>query len=208
MTLVADFAHHLFAPAATRNSEPWSDDIWRSHVRLQERSGADWHVTRRVPQADFRRSASAAHTFLEAVELAWLTCSMAPAAGHTQRMLTIPAMDANGFDIEAYFDGDAIRASFGGLEQDFTTVPGAFAWIERALSSSYRLRITSAGGFPCEWVLEPVDAVSANQHDVLASGSQRAFSSFKAKNTVFRQNALPTELEPLVDALSAAPAHP
>lgn len=162
-------------------------EIWRSHVRLFERSGAEWRAARRIAHAEFAGQVTATLAFLAEVEFDWSQAVALGAAEQKQQMLTIPARVPEGFDIAASFDGGSVKVAFGGLEQDFSSVPAAFQWIGRALSGNWQLRTVLAGDLPHEWWLEPV-AADADPRDVLASGEVRLRSLWKARSEVVQRN--------------------
>lgn len=107
-------------------------------------------------------------------------------SGEGRETVSIPATGPDGFAIVLWYDVHGIRACFGGLEQDFDTLQGATAWIERAVSGEYRLRIDFVGKRPVKWTLERADG--APDGDQLSFGYVVLFAAFMKRRTVYLQN--------------------
>ena len=88
------------------------------------------------------------------VEMVWFTGNALPSSAHNE--LTIPAPNANGFDIDIVSDRRGVHVSFGGLDQDFDQPGEALDWVRRAMSNEYQLRVDYAGFQPYRWTLEYV----------------------------------------------------
>lgn len=102
-------------------------------------------------------------------------------------ILSIPPVGPRGFAIDISRSGGRIRGLFAELEEEFETLPGALAWVARALSGGYQLRRTLVGGKPRAWYLEPVvgDASAA----VLAGGRVSLLPFFRPRATDIRRNS-------------------
>ena len=156
-------------------------------VCLMAHEDDGWRIVERLARDPFRDDAEAASRALDGIEADLV--ALAAADGHGRWMLSIAAIADDGFDIELYVDARGVRASFGGLEQDFAEVPEAMRWVRRALSGAYRLRAISIDGRPCEWSLEPSLGLGG-PHRGLVAGRHRLFSRFRTKTLSFRSNWL------------------
>lgn len=160
---------------------------WNSFVQLREWNGSDSTQLYRIPVSDMEEWPTIKlREFLSTVErqLSALWINRSPTYAWT---LSIPAFHVDGFDIDVHFDQDIIRASFGGLQQEFATVSGAITWVERALSNSYRLHTVIIGGRPREWRLEPVDG-NPDGDCTLTSGVPAFFASLRSRHFHVSQN--------------------
>ncbi len=189
MAFALKFPAKSSALAALWRTDPSSQTQWGSFVQVQSCVRGRWRPTRSLAQSEFRSSPAAARAFLATVEREWRVAFLLNADALGARLLSIPAQGPDGFDIEVTIDGEHIRASFGGLVQEFASVSHAFQWVTRALSSAYRLRIGTLDGLPHEWRLEPVNA-GAGATEVLASGSVRLSALWKMQSVLWRQNRL------------------
>ena len=117
-------------------------------------------------------------------------------ASATDWSLHIPASCADGFDIDLLKTGAVLRASFGGLEEDFPSVELAMVWVGRGLCRNYRLRMRLIGGLPREWYLEPKTS-TGNPADVMACGEVGLLASFRKAMTIVRSNILAGPASPI-----------
>ena len=127
------------------------DGTWIPFVHVAERLNSEWRVLSRVAAAEFWGSPQFARLALDTLEQ-----ELIGHEGGSEMMLSLPARNKDGFDIDVQVYSEKVHASFGGLEQDFETIESAMTWVRRAHSSSYRLRLTLVGNFPREWHLEPI----------------------------------------------------
>jgi hypothetical protein len=110
-----------------------------------------------------------------------------------RRVVSLPARDSGGFDIEIIADTSGLSVSFGGLLHEFALVADAMLWVRRAMSDAYHLRIVSVGGKLREWRLEPVagpGAESPPPAECLAAGHAVLFSHMRQKTIFYRRNAV------------------
>lgn len=105
--------------------------------------------------------------------------------------LSIPALTSNGFAIDILCQNGSVRAWFGGLEEDFFSLPTAIHWVARALSNTYQLRTISVGGTPREWLLEPIGG-SKQSAAILACGQPTLLGAFRTKSETCRSNPFVT----------------
>lgn len=102
--------------------------------------------------------------------------------------LVVPAAGPTGFAIQARVRGPHdFHVDFGGLRADFDNIDAAVAWIVRALSGSWRLRVDYVGDKPIEWELV-AHAGSATQPGSLACGHAMLLPWFRNKRTVYLRN--------------------
>lgn len=112
-------------------------------------------------------------------------------------MLSVPPVGENGFAIDVTKSSPVVRVFFGAFEQEFDTLKTALRWVERALSSSFQLRIISIGSKPSEFRLEPFGAEHAREapllgEDVLVGGYvQFSGALFRKATTVIKRNGFP-----------------
>ncbi len=187
-SLVGSAEFQMASRVRRATGEPVQDP-WSADVRLQERTDTGWRLVRRCSMLNFAGSPSAATAFLATIEKDWARRTADKTWGQTAAMLSIPAQGRDGFEIDVFLDGTQVLVSFGGLDQEFSSVPAAFRWVERALSSAYRLRMSVSGGLAREWWLEPA-ATGEDAPEVLASGHVSLFSFWRKDTVVYRQNRL------------------
>lgn len=101
-------------------------------------------------------------------------------------LLSVPAVGPDGFEIYLSRENGVIRAFFGELEDEFHSLEQAMAWVARALSSDYQLRVVSVGGKPREWFLERVD--KRDDGLSLGRGSPILFRRFRSLSVRIRSN--------------------
>lgn len=101
--------------------------------------------------------------------------------------LNVPAPHDGGYEISARAVDGGIHVDFGGLIAEFADVAPAAAWIARAASGAYRLRIEYRGARPVEWVLERRDGAAA--WPSLASGNVLLLPWPRRKRTRYLSNA-------------------
>ena len=99
---------------------------------------------------------------------------------------SIMAKDPLGFDIAVYWDRAGFVVWFGGLIQEFSSEDEVLTWVNRACSSTYRLRIDFEGERACRWTLEEHGA--GNSKVALSSGHFIARRSTSIRS-VYKQNA-------------------
>jgi hypothetical protein len=108
-------------------------------------------------------------------------------------ILSIPPLGSNGFATEISKSGAHVRGIFGGLEEEFSTVPVAMEWLGRAISGHYRLRIAFIKNHPIEWRLEPVSAaggpVLVMGHPVFFRSLRRTWTQVRT-NDIFAKNSI------------------
>ena len=175
--------------AAAARSEP---TVWKDFVLLLERAGHDCLQIQRIPTSEFWRAQGVASAKLDQIEQD-LERYFAGERKGAERTLVIPADAPMGFDVELFISDCGISGSFGGLAQEFDSVPAAMKWVRRALSSSYRLRTIRVGGIPREWRLEPARG-SRSWADCLEGGHMSLMSMFGNKTIDYRQNTLGLDL--------------
>ena len=122
-----------------------SAESWSGFVRLQERTANGWQHVQRIELADFWGTEATAKERLGAI----LRALEQPSSALSDRILTIPAMRPDGFDVELYIHDTGIDGYFGGLTQEFETLGEAMTWVRRALSNSYRLRTINKSRSDC-----------------------------------------------------------
>ena len=166
------------------------EDVWGRHVRVLERTNSGWILVQKVSAMEFWASRHIVQTTLDALQDDLSDACMNAGEACRDRILSIPSKSADGFDIELFVDTGEIRASFGGLDQEFSTIAEAMRWVRRAVSSDYHLRMVSIGGIPRQGRLEPV-AGGCGSNDALASGYPSWFSAFRPKSLHFRRNSSP-----------------
>ena len=165
------------------------DDVWGRHVTVSERTNSGWKLVRKVSAMEFWNARHKAQDTLDLLHHDLSDSRSKKGETSRDRILSIPSQSTDGFDIELFLDNGEVRASFGGLDQEFSTIAEAMRWVRRALSSDYHLRMVSIGGIPREWRLEPV-AGGCGPNDALAGGYPTWFAAFRTKTLQFRRNTL------------------
>lgn len=185
-------------PRLALKSDPLSDSSWSSHATCALKRRQDWELTRRIALCDLVRDPRIAANFLNGIEDDFHTAQSSAAGTSGWAFLaSIPALSVTGFDIDIRLDESGISASFGGLNQDFLEISSAMAWVRRALSEQYHLRIVCIGGLAREWHLKPagLDQLPhpgdpAEPTESLAAGHPVLMRRWRKTSVTYRHNRL------------------
>ncbi len=175
-------------PVQTQEFSKRVNDAFNS-IRFFKISDQDgWTAVHNVSLAAFLSAPSAAEArrLLEVNILQFLQ----EVGDQADWLLSIPPLGKQGFAIDLSQNNGRFRVMFGELEEDCETLSEALAWISRALSDSYQMRITLVGGRAREWTLEPTSP--ASNEPSLASGDVILFRSMRDTKHVVLRNSFRT----------------
>jgi hypothetical protein len=171
--------------AERRSIASASTERWDAIIRVMIREDRDWQAVSSIWRADLVRAPGDVFDALEQQ----IVVLQSDARSKYEVILSALSPTTSGFDIHMLFEGGHVRAAFGGLVHEFSTVQTAMVWLRRGLSESYHLRTTFVGNAPCEWSLEPVSGSSTSENS-LASGHCRLFAALRGKRVEYHQNHL------------------